>query len=66
MLEGPEKGNTSFTPKACALVAEAESPKPLFAATEASKPVPKEAPPQKKQKTEAEEWQGAAELLGLA
>ena len=47
-------------------MAEAESRKPLFAAAEASKPEPEEAPPQKKQKTEAEEWQDAAEILGLA
>ena len=46
-------------------MAEAESPKPLFAAAEASKPEPEAAPPQKKQKTEAEEWMDAAELLGL-
>jgi hypothetical protein len=66
MLEGAREGETSFNPKACTLVAEAESRKPLFAAAEASKPEPEEAPPQKKQKTEAVEWQGAAEILGLA
>ena len=70
MLDGPEKGRaTQFNPKCCTLVAEAESPKPLFAKSEAPKTDPEEAseaPPQKKQKTQAEEWAGAADLLGLA
>jgi len=70
MLEGPEKGATNgFKPKCCTLVAEAESPMPLFAKSEAPKTDPEEAseaPPQKKQTTPAEEWAGAAEILGLA
>ena len=70
MLEGPEKGATNgFAPKCLTLVAEAESPKPLFAKSEAPKTDPEEAseaPPQKKQKTQAEEWADAAEILGLA
>ena len=59
MLEGPKMGEQSkFSPKSCTLVAEAEAPQadPADASS---------APPQKKQKTTAEEWADAAELLGL-
>ena len=70
MLEGPEKGATNgFKPKCCTLVAEAEPLKTLFAKSAALKKDPEEAseaPPQKKQKTTAEEWAGAEEILGLA
>ena len=59
MLDGAGEGATKqFNPKCCTLVAEAESPKTLFAKSEALKKDPEEAseaPPQKKQKTAAEE-----------
>ena len=67
---GPEKGKTKqFSPTCCTLVAEAETPKPIFAKSEALKKDPEEAfeaPPQKKQKTTADEWADAAEILGVA